>query len=173
MNLHARIRLGGCGGQRRVEQRASFSFGEPVIGELQRVNANGRVGVVDERLHVRWREGAELVERAQRGDDARWVGAFIRKQLAQRWRGILFSAFYKQTLRGLSPPEERAGTFAGESLRVECAQVGGGSPRCVAVGEAIDAATVVAGIDAVLLLEMTRNGRVILDDFAVVVGDPD
>ena len=165
--------LGGCGGQRRVEQCAAFIFGEPVIGELKRMNANGSVGVADERLHVGWRERAELVERAQRDDDGGRLGVFIGQQFAQHRRGILFSAFNQQTLRGLSPPEERAGTFAGESLRIERAHVGGGSARCVAVGEAIDAAAVVAGIDAVLLLEMARNGRVILDDFAVVVGDPD
>src|SRR6185369_14561803 len=82
-------------------------------------------------------------------------------------------AFDQQTLRGLTPPEERAGTFAGKGLRVESAHVGGGGGRGVAVAEAIDAAAVVAGIDTVLLLEMTRNGRVILDDFAIVVGDPD
>ena len=39
--------------------------------------------------------------------------------------------------------------------------------------EAINAAAVVAGIDAVLLLKMTRDGRIILDDFTVIVGDPD
>ena len=173
LNLHARIRLGGCGDQRRVEQRAAFSSGEPVIGELEGMNANGRVGVADEPLHVGWRERADLVERAQCDDDGGWLGVFIGKQFAQRRRSILFAAFNQQTLRGLSPPEERAGTFAGESPRIERAHVGGGSGPCVAVGEAIDAAAVVAGIEAVLLLEMTRNGRVILDDFAVVVGDPD
>jgi hypothetical protein len=41
------------------------------------------------------------------------------------------------------------------------------------MGEAIDTTAVMAGIDAVLLLKMTRNSRIILDDFAVVVGDPD
>ena len=41
------------------------------------------------------------------------------------------------------------------------------------MGKAVDASAVVAGINAVLLLEMTRNGRVILDDFAVIIGDPD
>src|SRR5207249_11212165 len=89
------------------------------------------------------------------------------------WDEGVSAAFNQQTLRGLSSPEERAGAFAGESLRIERAHVGGGSARCVAVGEAINAAAVVAGIDAVLLLKMTRNGRVILDDLAVVVGDPD
>src|SRR5213078_2080655 len=63
--------------------------------------------------------------------------------------------------------------FAREGLRIESADVRGGRARRVAVGEAINAATVVAGIDAVLLLQMTRDGRVILDDFAVIVGDPD
>src|SRR5439155_11142857 len=38
---------------------------------------------------------------------------------------------------------------------------------------AINAPAVLAGIDPVLLLEMTRDGGVILDDLAVIVGDPD
>src|SRR5207249_960943 len=166
------------------------------------LNANGRVGVADEPLRVGRRECAELVERAQGNDDGGWFGVFIGKQFAQNflcflkrigsmnlplnrppvtfspiggegWDEGVSAAFNQQTLRGLSSPEERAGAFAGESLRIERAHVGGGSARCVAVGEAINAAAVVAGIDAVLLLKMTRNGRVILDDLAVVVGDPD
>src|SRR5205807_6358808 len=119
LNLHARIRLGGRGGQRRIEECAAFGFGEPVIGELERMNANGGGGVADERLRVGRRKRAELVERAQRNDDGGWFGVFIGKQFTQRRCGILFAAFNKQTLRGLSPPEERAGTFAGESLRLE------------------------------------------------------
>src|SRR6186997_1741425 len=130
------------------------------------MNANRSVGVADERLGVDRRERAELFERAQRDDDAGCLDVFIGKQFAQRRCGILFAAFNQQTLRGLSPPEEWAGALAGETLRIERAHVGGGSRRRVTVGEAIDAPPVVAGIDAVLLLEMTRNGRVILDDFA-------
>src|SRR6266513_4113817 len=157
------------------------------------MNANGRVGVADEWPHIGWRERAELVERAQRDDDGGWLGVFIGKQFAQNllcflkrignlplnrppgtfspiggegWDEGVSSTFDQQTLRGLSPPEKRAGTFAGESLRIERAHVGGGSGRGAAMGEPINAAAVVAGIDAVLLLEMTRDRRVILDDLA-------
>ena len=39
--------------------------------------------------------------------------------------------------------------------------------------QAINPAAIVTGINTVLLLEMARNGRVILDDFAIVIHDPD
>jgi hypothetical protein len=82
LNLHARIRLGVRGGQRRIEQCAAFIFGEPVIGKLERMNANGRFGVASERLHVGWRERAELVERAQRDHEGGWLGIVGGKHFA-------------------------------------------------------------------------------------------
>ena len=173
LNLHPRILFGGRGGQGRLKQGAAFIPGKPGIGELQRLNPHGRLVVAEETVQVGWRERAELLERAQRDDDGGWFEVSVGKQSTQHRRGLLFSAFDQQTLRGLAPPEERAGTFAGQSLRIEPAHVSGGRGRSGAVGEAINAAPVVPSIDAVLLLEMPRNGRVILDDFPVVVRDPD
>ena len=138
------------------------------------MNANGSVGVADERLHVGWRERAELVERAQRGDDGGWLGVLVGKQFAQRGAAAFFSprstssrcAVWRRQKSGLA--HSRASAFA-SSVLMSAAR----SARRVAMREAIDAAAVVAGIDAVLLLEMARDGRVVLDDFAVVVDDPD
>src|SRR5205814_2168575 len=122
-----------------------FIIGEPGIGELERVNANGGVRMADERLHVGGRERAELFERVQREDGGGWLGDVVGKQFAESFRRFLkrigttssplnrpsgtftpsggegwdegvFSAFDEQTLRGLPPPEKRAGTFAGERL---------------------------------------------------------
>src|SRR5207249_1861705 len=101
LNLHARIRLGGRGGQRRVEQRPALIFIEPAIGELERMNANGRVGVADEPLRVGRRECAELVERAQGNDDGGWFGVFIGKQFAQN------SLCFLKRIRSMNLPLNR------------------------------------------------------------------
>src|SRR6185369_7878832 len=172
LNLHAWICLSGGSSQCRIEQHATFLAGKPAIGELKRVNANSGVGVVEERLPIGRTECAELIECAQRSDNRRGFRRFVRKDFSQRRRCRLFSAFHEEALRGLSPPEKRAGTFSRECSRVERAQVSSGSGRRIAVREAIDATEIVAGINSILLLEMARNGRVILDDFPVVIGNP-
>ena len=136
------------------------------------MKANRYVRVVDERFDIRRCEHAELVERAQRGDQSDWLDVLVGNHLAQPPRGAFFSALDQETLRRLAPPEKRAGAFAGQGPRTERAHVGRGSGRRVTVGEAMDAATVVAGINAVLLLEMTWDRGVVLDDFTIVIHDP-
>ena len=148
------------------------------------MNPHGDLSVDEERLHISRSEHAESVERAQRSDDRRRLSQLVDEKCAQRGSSRVFgapsiarlggrgfvraercSALREQALRGLPPPEERAGTFGGERFRVEPAHVGSGRLWCIAVRKTIDAASVVACIDAVLLLEMARDSRVILDDF--------
>ena len=114
-----------------------------------------------------------MVERAERRDDGGRFSIRRGQQFAQRRSGILTSAFDEETLRSLPSPEKRAGTFTGEILHVEHAHIRRGRTRRILVGEPIDAASVVPRIHAVLLLQMAWNGGVVLDDFAVVIGDPD
>ena len=77
-----------------------------MIGELERMNANGGGGVADERPHIGWCERAELVERAQCDDDGGWLGVFIGKQFAQN-----FLCFLKH-IGPMNLPLNRPSAFA-------------------------------------------------------------
>src|SRR6185295_18930747 len=112
-------------------------------------------------------------ESAQNRDNRCRFRRFGRKDPPQRGRGGSVLAFNQKALCRLPTPKKRAGTFASESLRIKRDHVSRRSAGRIAMTQAIDAPAFVPDIDPVLLLEMTGDGRVIFDDFTIVISDPD
>ena len=111
----------------------------------------------------------ERVQRVQHGDRRGGLAS----EPGQKRRRLLELPFHQQPPRGLAPPEMRAADLGRELLRAEPAHVRGRSTRGVRVGQPPDAAVVLAIDQAVLLLQVTRDRRIVLDDLAVEVDDED
>ena len=95
----------------------------------------------------------------------RWQGDFGRSII--RMRGAL----EQQPSGSLAAPKTRAANFAGQRVIAEFAHVGGLRLGHVVVHEPPNAAVVLAVVKAVLLLQVAGYRRVVLDDFAIKIGD--
>ena len=80
-------------------------------------------------------------------------------------------AFRQKPTGGLAPPKAVAEQFAAKRGVVEFGQIGRLRLRHVVVNQTPNPAVVAAVVEPVLLLQIARNRRVILDNFTVKIGD--
>ena len=146
---------------------------EPALGQAQGMPAHSGLCVAksgDQHLVVQLADGLECVQRVYRpGGVLRVCGPL--GQAWQRFDRLGFVAFRQKPTGGLATPKAVAEQFAAKRGIIELGQIGRLRFRHVVVNQTPDAAVVAAVVEPVLLLQIARNRRVILDDFTVKIGD--